>query len=39
MSILKNINTELRNPKSFSIDQMTSHEAVSLMIEEEYSVN
>jgi N-acetylmuramic acid 6-phosphate etherase len=38
MSILKNINTELRNPKSFSIDQMTSHEAVSLMIEEEYSV-
>ena len=38
MSILKNVNTELRNPKSFNLDKMAIGEAVNLMIEEEYNV-
>jgi N-acetylmuramic acid 6-phosphate etherase len=38
MSILKNINTELRNPKSLGLDEMAISDAVSLMIEEEYNV-
>lgn len=38
MSILKNVNTELRNPKSLDLDKMTIDAAVNLMIEEEYSV-
>jgi N-acetylmuramic acid 6-phosphate etherase len=38
MSILKNINTELRNPKSLSLDKMAISDAVNLMIEEEYNV-
>ncbi|MFT4694656.1 MAG: N-acetylmuramic acid 6-phosphate etherase [Francisella sp.] len=38
MSILKNINTELRNPKSLGLDKMAISDAVNLMIEEEYNV-
>ena len=38
MSILKNVNTELRNPKSLGLDKMTISDAVSLMIEEEYNI-
>ena len=38
MSILENVNTELRNPKSFGLDKMAISDAVSLMIEEEYNV-
>ena len=38
MSILKNVNTELRNPKSFNLDKMAIGEAVNFMIEEEYNV-
>ena len=38
MSILKNINTELRNPKSLGLDKMAISDAVGLMIEEEYNV-
>ncbi|GAB4221787.1 MAG: N-acetylmuramic acid 6-phosphate etherase [Francisella sp.] len=38
MSILKNINTEKRNPKSFNLDSISIQEAVSLMIDEEYNV-
>ncbi len=38
MSILKNVNTELRNPKSLGLDKMYVGDAVSLMIEEEYNV-
>lgn len=38
MNILENINTEKRNPRSFNLDSMSIVEAVSLMIDEEYSV-
>ena len=38
MSILKNVNTELRNPKSLGLDKMTISDAIGLMIEEEYNV-
>ncbi|QLE78638.1 N-acetylmuramic acid 6-phosphate etherase [Francisella sp. Scap27] len=38
MSILKNINTELRNDKSINLDKMNISDAISLMINEEYSV-
>lgn len=38
MNILENINTEKRNPRSFNLDSMSIAEAVSLMIDEEYSV-
>ena len=38
MSILKNINTELRNSKSLGLDKMAISDAVNLMIEEEYNV-
>lgn len=38
MSILKNVNTELRNPKSLNLDKMAISDAVNLMIEEEYNV-
>jgi N-acetylmuramic acid 6-phosphate etherase len=38
MSILKNINTELRNPKSLGLDKMAISDAVNLMIVEEYNV-
>ncbi|AIT09937.1 N-acetylmuramic acid-6-phosphate etherase [Candidatus Francisella endociliophora] len=38
MNILKNINTERRNPKSLNLDSMALSDAISLMIEEEYGV-
>lgn len=38
MSILKNVNTERRNPKSTNLDTMSLKEAVGLMIEEEYNI-
>lgn len=38
MSILKNVDTEKRNPKSFELDSMSISDAVNLMIEEEYGV-
>jgi len=38
MSILKNVNTELRNPRSLGLDKMAISDAVNLMIEEEYNV-
>lgn len=38
MSILKNVNTERRNPKSTNLDTMPLEQAVGLMIEEEYNV-
>ncbi|MEY8702239.1 N-acetylmuramic acid 6-phosphate etherase [Francisella philomiragia] len=38
MSMLKNINTEKRNPKSFNLDSMSVQESVKLMIDEEYGV-
>ncbi|MBK2267660.1 N-acetylmuramic acid 6-phosphate etherase [Francisella philomiragia] len=38
MSMLKNINTEKRNPRSFNLDSMSVQESVNLMIDEEYGV-
>ncbi|KEI34811.1 N-acetylmuramic acid 6-phosphate etherase [Francisella sp. W12-1067] len=38
MSILKDINTELRNSKSFDLDTMSISDAVTLMINEEYNI-
>lgn len=38
MSILKDINTELRNNNSINLDNMRIFDAIGLMIEEEYSV-
>ncbi|AJC48713.1 N-acetylmuramic acid 6-phosphate etherase [Allofrancisella guangzhouensis] len=38
MNILENINTELRNTKSFNLDTMSIADAVTLMINEEYNV-
>ncbi|QIV96532.1 N-acetylmuramic acid 6-phosphate etherase [Allofrancisella inopinata] len=38
MSILKDINTELRNPKSFNLNTMSISDAVTLMINEEYNI-
>jgi len=38
MSILKNVNTELRNLRSLGLDKMAISDAVNLMIEEEYNV-
>ncbi|MBK2028737.1 N-acetylmuramic acid 6-phosphate etherase [Francisella noatunensis] len=36
--MLKNINTEKRNPRSFNLDSMSVQESVNLMIDEEYGV-
>ncbi|WP_395166911.1 N-acetylmuramic acid 6-phosphate etherase [Francisella salimarina] len=38
MSMLENINTEKRNPRSFNLDSMSVLESVNLMIDEEYGV-
>ncbi|WP_041263649.1 N-acetylmuramic acid 6-phosphate etherase [Francisella salina] len=38
MSMLENINTEKRNPRSFNLDSMSVQESVNLMIDEEYGV-
>lgn len=38
MSILENINTEKRNPKSLNLDSISIADAVKLMIDEEFGV-
>jgi N-acetylmuramic acid 6-phosphate etherase len=38
MSILENINTEKRNPKSLNLDSISTADAVKLMIDEEFGV-